>query len=33
MARRLFVPREQASNLMRVMGNTTGDEFVGLIFP
>jgi uncharacterized membrane-anchored protein len=28
-----FVPREPASNLMRLMGNTTGDEFVGLIFP
>jgi len=28
-----FVPREPAAALMRAMGNTTDDEFVGLIYP
>ncbi len=28
-----FVPREQASELMRSIGNRTGDDFIGLIFP
>jgi uncharacterized membrane-anchored protein len=28
-----FVPRQQAAALMRAMGNSVGDEFVGLIYP
>jgi uncharacterized membrane-anchored protein len=28
-----FVPQQQAAALMRAMGNTTGNDFLGLIFP
>jgi uncharacterized membrane-anchored protein len=28
-----FVPRKEAAAVMRLMGNTTGEDFVGLIFP
>jgi uncharacterized membrane-anchored protein len=28
-----FVPQQQAAALMRAMGNTTGDDFLGLIIP
>lgn len=28
-----FVPRDEAAALMRTIGNRTGDDFIGLIFP
>ncbi len=28
-----FIPKNEAAALMHVMGNQTGDEFIGLIFP
>lgn len=28
-----FVPQQQAAALMRTMGNLTGDDFIGLVFP
>jgi uncharacterized membrane-anchored protein len=28
-----FVPQKQAAALMRSMGNSTGDDFIGLVFP
>ena len=28
-----FIPQKQAAELMRSMGNRTGDDFIGLVFP